>query len=411
MKVLLDSGTSTLPNEIQVQASSIVVPEAYPTDPAYIYFYGINSNNFDITKSNIKVWNLTKSNWAYGGDSIVTPGNLTVTYNNGTPEFKLELIPFDTENPPFENGDNTKVTIEVPDHLALYSISTNEYKAFLEFSKSAACYSVRLVNASYTGPCMKVRRSNDDATADIPFSFTPDGRALDETALLNFVGSNSAFVDTWYDQSGNDRHASQASTTLQPRIVNAGTIDRINSRPTVLFDGSNDCLGVTTGLNLFQNVDFAYHFSVVKYTAVPTAVQNLFMATVNGSGAARFNIGNSAGSKQRTAARRLDADTTANLDTTVNITTNPTLYFSFVRYVIRDAAVRINNVSNTSNATFVSSGSTSNTASTTIRIGSNAGGTNTFNGSLSELILYNTAPPSVRLSNMNTSIMSYYGIS
>jgi hypothetical protein len=258
---------------------------------------------------------------------------------------------------------------------------------------------------------MKVRRSNDNATADIPFSFTPDGRALDETALLAFVGSNSAFVDTWYDQSGNGRHASQASTTLQPRIVNAGTIDKINSRPTVLFDGSNDYLGVTTGLNLFQNVDFAYHFSVVKYTAVPTAVQNLFMATVNGSGAARFNIGNSAGSKQRTAARRLDADTTSNLDTTVNITTNPTLYFSFVRYVIRDAAVRINNVSNTSNATFVSSGSTSNTASTTIRIGANATGTNTFNGSLSELILYNTAPPSYRLSNMNTSIMSYYGIS
>ena len=409
MKVLLDSGTSTLPNAIQVQASSIIIPE--PGQTPYIYFYGINSNNFDITKSNIKVWNLTKGNWAYGGDSIVTPGNLTVTYNDGTPQFTLELIPFDLSNPPFDDGDNTKVTIEVPDQTGLYSISTNEYKSFPEFGKSAVCYSVRLVNASYTGPCMKVRRSNDNATSDIPFSFTPDGRALDETALLNFVGSNSAFIDTWYDQSGNGRNAVQATTANQPRIVNSGTIDRINTRPTVLFDGVSDSLSISD-TSIGQNVGYLSTYQVVKWTAVPTASRTSFSLATGVIANPRFITQGTTTSKLRFATRRLDADAISNLDTTANITTNPTLFFSQATYTVPSVQTYTNGTLSVQATPAYGAGSTANVASAGIRIGSSAaGGSQYFNGSMSEFILFNTAIPSYRIINMNVSITSYYGIS
>ncbi len=47
----------------------------------------------------------------------------------------------------------------------------------------------------------------------------------------------SAFVATWYDQSGNNRHATQATAGLQPRIINAGLIEKNSSnRPSIFFN-------------------------------------------------------------------------------------------------------------------------------------------------------------------------------
>jgi hypothetical protein len=49
----------------------------------------------------------------------------------------------------------------------------------------------------------------------------------------------SAFVATWYDQSGNNRHATQATPGLQPRIINAGIIEKNSSnRPSIFFNGT-----------------------------------------------------------------------------------------------------------------------------------------------------------------------------
>ena len=53
------------------------------------------------------------------------------------------------------------------------------------------------------------------------------------------TGVPSAFVATWYDQSGNNRHATQATAGLQPRIINAGLIEKnASNRPTIFFNGT-----------------------------------------------------------------------------------------------------------------------------------------------------------------------------
>ncbi len=101
---------------------------------------------------------------------------------------------------------------------------------------SSAAYSLRKLRNAYTGNAIRVRRSSDNAEADIGFTTIGD---LDTAALLTFVGSGSGFVTTWYDQSGNARNATQTTAGIQPRIVNAGVLDIANGKPAVRFNGSN----------------------------------------------------------------------------------------------------------------------------------------------------------------------------
>lgn len=76
--------------------------------------------------------------------------------------------------------------------------------------------------ASYAGSLIRVRRSSDDAEMDI--GFAANG-SRDDAALAAFSGSGSAYVTTVYDQSGAGIYLSQATASIQPRIVNAGSIE------------------------------------------------------------------------------------------------------------------------------------------------------------------------------------------
>ena len=115
-------------------------------------------------------------------------------------------------------------------------LNSKKYALDLISAVVAAAYSLRRLYASYTGAAIRVRRSSDGAQADIGFMANGD---LDTVALLAFVGNGSGFVTTWYDQSGNNCHATQTTPGIQPRIVNAGVIDIANGKPAVRFNGSN----------------------------------------------------------------------------------------------------------------------------------------------------------------------------
>ncbi len=116
---------------------------------------------------------------------------------------------------------------------------------------ATAAFSQRKLSSSYTGAALRVRRSSDGTESDIGFNASGD---LDTAALLTFVGANSAFVSVFYDQTGNGSQFGQAGTTAQPRLVNSGTVDTINGKPAMLFDGSNDTLtGNATANAILQN--------------------------------------------------------------------------------------------------------------------------------------------------------------
>lgn len=103
---------------------------------------------------------------------------------------------------------------------------------------ATAAYSFRKLSSTYTGNCIRVRRSSDNAEQNIGFV----NNVLDTASLLTFVGAGNGFMTTWYDQSGNGNNVSQAAGVQQPTIVASGVLNTRNGKTMTFFDGSNDAL-------------------------------------------------------------------------------------------------------------------------------------------------------------------------
>lgn len=78
---------------------------------------------------------------------------------------------------------------------------------------ATAAYSLRKLRAGYSGQCVNIRRSSDNATSDIGFDASGN---FDQTAFAAFVGGGTGYVVTWYDQSGNGYDVTQATAARQP---------------------------------------------------------------------------------------------------------------------------------------------------------------------------------------------------
>jgi hypothetical protein len=104
------------------------------------------------------------------------------------------------------------------------------------YSGAAAAYSLRLLDSTYTGSAIRVRRSSDNTEQDIGFNVFSE---LDTVSLLAFAGTGDAFVKTWYDQSGNSNDATQTTTANQPPIVSSGAVIVENGKPIIKNNGSN----------------------------------------------------------------------------------------------------------------------------------------------------------------------------
>lgn len=117
------------------------------------------------------------------------------------------------------------------------------------YTGAAAAYSLRKLRTAYSGNCIRVRRSSDDAEADIGFS----GNALDTAALESHCGAGNGFIVTWYDQAGS-LNVTQSTSTKQPQIVSSGTVDT-----SLTYDGTDDALVTASAtIDLSAVSAFAY---------------------------------------------------------------------------------------------------------------------------------------------------------
>ena len=104
-----------------------------------------------------------------------------------------------------------------------------------QYPGAAAAYSLRNLVGTSNPAVVRVRRDNDNSEADFTATEVSDG------TLAAWVGAgNDGFVRTWYDQSGNARHAEQATTASQPQIVSSGAVVTQGSKPAI--DLSTDYL-------------------------------------------------------------------------------------------------------------------------------------------------------------------------
>lgn len=113
-----------------------------------------------------------------------------------------------------------------------------------DYTGATAAYSLRRLNANYTGNCVRVR--NDSGT-ELDIGFVGD--YLDTTSLSSHCGSGGGQITVWYDQSGNSRDASQSTVSAMPTIFSSGSLNQVNSKAAISFDGGDRLLTASTQLH------------------------------------------------------------------------------------------------------------------------------------------------------------------
>lgn len=136
----------------------------------------------------------------------------------------------------------------------------------------AVAFSTRKLRTAYSGQCLRVRRSSDNAEQDIGFV----AGKLDTASLLSFVGAGDGFVTTWYDQSGNARNATQATALKQLYVVQAGA--------TIAFGVQGDVALLNPAENRF--LDYTIPASGIVPWSSLSAQQRVTTA-----GAVQWNLG------------------------------------------------------------------------------------------------------------------------
>ena len=146
-----------------------------------------------------------------------------------------------------------------------------------EYGGAAAAYSVRRLSSTYEGAIIEIRVDTaGQPVYDIGFDSNGD---LDTADLLSKAGGNDAFVRTWYDQSGNGSDATQTTISNQPQIVNSGVLLKINTKPSLSFDGIkmfllNNSLAASSTQSVFyvkKGLNLASNSSLFGF---PTTVSN-----------------------------------------------------------------------------------------------------------------------------------------
>lgn len=142
----------------------------------------------------------------------------------------------------------------------------------------------RRVVSNYSGPLLTVRRSSDNATADISSS----SGVVNSTALASFIGSSDAFLVTLYDQSGAGKHVTQATLGKQPRIATGGTLITSGGKLAAAFDGADDILVFAGALGAFS-AGSATALQVVA-AATPTAQKRLWCEAISTASAPQYSL-------------------------------------------------------------------------------------------------------------------------
>lgn len=297
------------------------------------------------------------------------------------------------------------------------------------FPNSAGAYSLRKLDKDYAGSAIRIRKDTT-GQPEQDIGFTNDGW-LDTAAIKSFINARSAYVVTWYDQSGNSRNITQSVQADQPRIANTGVIYRQNTKPCVVFDGSSDYLAAATSSHwTFLHSGGKYTvFTVAKAGLVtdPEAAYLLWGTTLTTlqRGSYLMHDTRSSASRDRVLvhviARLSDAlvaGIVALNSQTAGSTPANTMFLSYVLGDPDNATTTERSAIATNSASVQKNATSDNTSWNAVpfhplQIGAakNSAGVNTLflNGSVSEVIFYSSDQSSNRTSVSN-NINLFYAI-
>ena len=263
------------------------------------------------------------------------------------------------------------------------------------YTGAAAAYSLRKLRTAYTGSAVEVY--NGSSYADIGFDVFGE---LNRVALADHCGSNDGFVSKWYCQSGNSNDATQATTSQMPKIYDGTTgVVTENGKPAVEFDGSGDFLQTATA---YDTQEYQSSFYLASST-----VRNQRVLDTRGTGSSvkgwHSKFSNPAGD-----GTVIDSGTTGFLST--DVTRTGSVLASILMYGGSGSSIV-----EYSNGVLADSVSDANTrdfdSGNVLTIGANSNGQNTqiFDGTLQEIVLYNSDQSDYR-TNIETNIATFYDI-
>ena len=179
---------------------------------------------------------------------------------------------------------------------------------------AVAAYGLRtLRGAVVNSAVIRVRRSSDNTEQDFTAVQISDG------TLASFCGAGNGFVRTWYDQSGNSNHAAQTSTSLQPRIVNAGVVETEAGKPAIVWPTTSVGLLLSTRITTIRS-----YFLLAKCTNATLNSQPFLLGDSSDvdfhAGSSTWLDGSQAAAVVRNGDNRLNGNT-VNFTTTNRNTT------------------------------------------------------------------------------------------
>lgn len=255
--------------------------------------------------------------------------------------------------------------------------------SFLDtYTNAAAAYSLRALNSAYTGALIRIRRSTDNREMDIYANQFGD---LDTDEIRNFVGMANGFVVTWYDQSGNNRHATQSNTANQPQLVTNGSIYIENRRVAIPHTAGNQQLNLATDLNLGTTYSF---FAVAAFSTTGKSLIGGSTSTSYGINVGASSFTHAASTATGTAASTYDLS-----------------YSLFSQF--RNGTTTVNTARNKTDLLPLTLSSNSNFIFNSIQGERNT--STSFTGSLSEVIIYANDRTSSAVS-MRFDINKYFKI-
>jgi len=244
------------------------------------------------------------------------------------------------------------------------------------YSGSSVAYSLRKLSSTYSGNCIRVRRSSDNTEQNIGFV----SNVLDTTSLLSFVGAGNGFVTTWYDQSGNGVNMIQTAGGYQPIIVSSGILLTSGGKPILDLYYKN--MSNTMSNTISQSVFTCYKNETTLNGSLFTSP---FCVINNGIYGGVIQSGSS-------LSPNVSAGTSSYyINNTINVTTRDGMYTNLV--------TGTNKILNILNGGSTTSGRLIQYDNTTY----------TGNFKVFESIIYPTDKTSIK-TDINTNINTYYGI-
>ena len=312
--------------------------------------------------------------------SVYVNGSTYITGNAGTNPVSGVLQISRTQSGRYWNGTQQELILfskstdrtDIEENIGDYY--TQNTPLLDTYTGAAAAYSLRLLDSSYVGSAIRVRRSSDNTEQDIGFNVFGE---LDTVSLLDFAGTGDAFVKTWYDQSGNSNDATQTATGSQPQIVSSGAVIVENGKPAVEFDGTDDAL--LTGVDLLIRGTFS-------------------VATATGTGCV---FGSETGNSE---FLRSQSSTSYQLRNNVNLPFSTDTTVQSLVYAANDSTSELA----VNGATAVTDATLQTDAFDSLALGRRNTGV-FLNGNLQEVVIYETNKSSVR-TNIETNIATFYDI-